>query len=120
MNRYSTRTAAKKLGIHFVTLKRYIAANKVPAPKSQRVGGSLVRAWTEEDVERGRKVLPKIANGRKTRSEKRRKRKKKTRPQPGGRRRGGNNGPPPHHRPGRRGKTVVNFHFFRPLLGTKL
>jgi predicted site-specific integrase-resolvase len=80
MDRYSTRTAAKKLGIHFVTLQRYIAANKVPAPKSQRVGGSLVRAWTEEDVERVRKVLPKIANGRKTRSEKQRKRTKKNEP----------------------------------------
>lgn len=67
---YSTRTAAKKLGIHFVTLQRYIAANKIPAPESEKVGGSIVRGWTDEDIERVRKVLPKIANGRKTRYQK--------------------------------------------------
>lgn len=72
--------AAKKLGIHFVTLQRYIAANKIPAPKSTRVGGGVVRAWTEDDIERVRKVLPTIANGRKTRYKKQRKRAKKSKP----------------------------------------
>lgn len=70
MDIYSTRTAAKKLGIHFVTLQRYIAASKIPAPRSTRVGGGIVRAWTEEDIERVRKTLPTIANGRKTRYKK--------------------------------------------------
>jgi DNA-binding transcriptional MerR regulator len=70
MDRYSTRAAARKLGIHFVTLQRYIAANKIPAPKSEKVGGSVVRAWTDEDIERVRQILPKIANGRKTRYKK--------------------------------------------------
>ena len=80
MEIYSTRSAAKKLGIHFVTLQRYIAANKVPAPKSAKVGGSIVRAWTEDDIERVRKVLPTIANGRKTRHRKQKTRTKKTKP----------------------------------------
>jgi len=80
MSAYSNRTAAKKLGIHFVTLQRYIAANKIPAPKSTRVGGSIVRAWTEDDIERVRKVLPTIANGRKTRYQKQKKGTKKTKP----------------------------------------
>jgi DNA-binding transcriptional MerR regulator len=70
MKRYSTRAAAKKLGIHFVTLQRYIAANKIPSPESETVGGSIVRAWSNEDIERVRKILPTIANGRKTRYKK--------------------------------------------------
>lgn len=70
MDSYSTRSAAKKLGIHFVTLQRYISANKIPAPKAVKVGGSTVRAWSEEDIERVRQILPTIANGRKTRYQK--------------------------------------------------
>jgi predicted DNA-binding transcriptional regulator AlpA len=80
MNTYSTRMAAKKLGIHFVTLQRYIAANKIPFPKSIRVGGSIVRAWTEDDIERVRKVLPTIKNGRKIRYQKQKRQTKKTNP----------------------------------------
>lgn len=80
MDIYSTRMAAKKLGLHFVTLQRYIAANKIPAPKSTRVGGSVVRAWTEDDIERVRKVLPTIKNGRKTRYSKLRKKRKTAQP----------------------------------------
>ena len=70
MIRYSNRTAARKLGIHFVTLQRYIAAKKIPVPKGMKVGDVTVRAWSEQDVERVRKILPKIANGRKTRYQK--------------------------------------------------
>ena len=68
MDSYSTRSAAKKLGIHFVTLQRYISAKKIPAPKAVKVGGSTVRAWSEEDIERVRKILPTIANGRRKHS----------------------------------------------------
>lgn len=49
------------------SLSRYVADGKVPAPKSVIIGRYEVRAWTEEDIERVRIVLPKIANGRKTR-----------------------------------------------------
>jgi hypothetical protein len=38
------------------------------------VGAFQVHSWTEEDIERVRALLPKIANGRKTRH----KRKKQT------------------------------------------
>jgi predicted DNA-binding transcriptional regulator AlpA len=64
---YSTRQAAKRLGISFTSLDRYIAAKKVPAPKATKIGNWNVRAWTENDIERVRALLPKIANGRKTR-----------------------------------------------------
>src|SRR5215471_3365512 len=67
---FSTQQAAKKLGITVTTLDRYIAAKKVPAPKAKRIGNWNVRAWTEKDIERVRALLPKIANGRKTRYKK--------------------------------------------------
>jgi len=70
MDKYSTRSAAKELGISFMSLMRYIKAKKIPAPPSVKVGGSMVRAWTRDEIEQVRKLLPKIANGRKTRHQK--------------------------------------------------
>jgi predicted DNA-binding transcriptional regulator AlpA len=64
---YSTPQAAKKLGLSLITLNRYIAAKKVPVPPVQVVGGSRVRAWSKRDIEKVRKLLPKIRNGRKHR-----------------------------------------------------
>lgn len=66
----STREAAKKLGLDPKTLSRYIAVGKVPAPTILKVGSASLHAWTEEEIERVRKLLPKIANGRKTRYKK--------------------------------------------------
>jgi predicted site-specific integrase-resolvase len=76
---YSTSQAAKKLGIGLKTLSRYIELGKVPAPTILRVGTATLHAWTEEQIEHVRKLLPKIANGRKTRYQKLRE-KQKTRP----------------------------------------
>jgi excisionase family DNA binding protein len=73
MSYLSTQQAAKQLGISVASLDRYIAAGKVPAPKPTRIGNWNVRAWTEKDIERVRALLPKIANGRKTRYQKQRK-----------------------------------------------
>jgi predicted DNA-binding transcriptional regulator AlpA len=67
---FSTRQAAAKLGLDAKTLSRYIAAKKVPAPQILRVGSASLHGWTEEDIERVRALLPKIANGRKTRYQK--------------------------------------------------
>ncbi len=74
---FSMQQAARKLGIGIATLSRYIAARKVPAPTPIRIGKSDVRAWTEDDVQRVREILPKIANGRKTRYQKQKKQTKK-------------------------------------------
>jgi hypothetical protein len=76
MNQYSTREAAKKLGIHLVTLQGYLAAEKIPAPPVTRVGGVQVRLWTDADIRRAEKSLPKLANGRKTRWQKLREKQK--------------------------------------------
>ncbi len=70
MNRYSTREAAQKLGLDWRTIQRYIASKKIPAPPVERLGGGKYRVWTDRDIERVRRLLPKIANGRKTRYQK--------------------------------------------------
>ena len=67
------------LGLHTATLARYVAMGKLPAPKMLEVSGATVHAWTEEEIEHVRKLLPKIANGRKTRYQKL---KEKQKPQP--------------------------------------
>jgi excisionase family DNA binding protein len=69
MEFYSTREAAQRIGVSLITLKRYIAAKKIPLPPP-RVGGMRVRLWTERDIQNVRQLLPGIANGRKTRYKK--------------------------------------------------
>jgi predicted site-specific integrase-resolvase len=70
MTRLSTRTAAKRLGISYVTLAKYVAHGKVPQPEKVEEGSRVVHIWTEEEIDHLRKLLPKIANGRKTRYQK--------------------------------------------------
>jgi predicted DNA-binding transcriptional regulator AlpA len=70
MTGLSTREAAKKLGISPIALSRYIAVGKVPAPAVITLGRSKVHVWTESEIEHVRQLLPKIANGRKTRHKK--------------------------------------------------
>lgn len=70
---------AKRLGIGIKTLSRYIAEKKVPAPQIIDVGGRKVHVWTETEIVALRELLPKIANGRKTRYSKPR---EKTKTQP--------------------------------------
>jgi predicted site-specific integrase-resolvase len=89
MTRLSTREAAKRLGINYDTLAHYIAVGKVAAPEIAKVGKRVIHMWTEAEVEHVRQLLPKIANGRKTRYSKKQsavsnqqsvKTKKKTQP----------------------------------------
>ncbi|HEY7405949.1 MAG TPA: hypothetical protein VIB39_20655 [Candidatus Angelobacter sp.] len=67
MRTFSTREAAKKLGITHAALSKYISAKKIPAPKSVTSGGMTIHLWTDRQIEHVRQLLPKIANGRKTR-----------------------------------------------------
>jgi predicted site-specific integrase-resolvase len=73
----STTQAAKKLGLAHNTLAQYIRVGKVPAPKAVTSGGTSVHLWTEEEIEAVRKLLPKIANGRKTRYQRLREKEQK-------------------------------------------
>jgi predicted DNA-binding transcriptional regulator AlpA len=70
MKQYSTRQAAQKLGIGHSTLAHYVDDGKLPAPGHIFTGSRKVHVWTDEDIERVRKLLPRIANGRKTRYQK--------------------------------------------------
>ncbi len=76
MRLYSTTQAAKRLGIDAKTLSRYIADKKVPTPRFLESGKVTHHVWTEAEVESLRKLLPKIANGRKTRYQKLREKQK--------------------------------------------
>jgi predicted site-specific integrase-resolvase len=78
MKRFSTHQAAKLLGIHIDTLANYVAMGKVPSPEMIPVGKGqrVVHLWTEEEIEHVRQLLPKIANGRKTRYSKLREKQK--------------------------------------------
>ena len=67
MKVYSTREAAKMLGIGMMTLNRHIARKKITVPPVQRVGGTRFRAWKKSDVERVRKQMLRIKDGRRTR-----------------------------------------------------
>ena len=70
MSKLSTNQVAKKLGLTSASLTRYILAGKVAAPPETMAGGMRMRLWSESDIERLRQILPKIANGRKTRYKK--------------------------------------------------
>jgi predicted DNA-binding transcriptional regulator AlpA len=79
MRKLSTKQVAKKLSLTAASLSRYIKAGKVVAPPETMAGGIKLRLWSEAQIERLRNVLPKIANGRKTRYQKSRAKEK---PQP--------------------------------------
>jgi predicted DNA-binding transcriptional regulator AlpA len=70
MKNLSTREAARQLGVSHAALVRYIAAGKVPSPKAIQFGKFRAHLWTVAEIEHVRKLLPKIANGRKTRYKK--------------------------------------------------
>jgi predicted DNA-binding transcriptional regulator AlpA len=72
----SSEQVAKLIGISNACLSRYIRDGKVAAPPETMAGGMRMRLWSESDIEGLRKVLPKIANGRKTRYSKLREKEK--------------------------------------------
>jgi DNA-binding transcriptional MerR regulator len=55
MPTYSTSEAAKKCGLHHITLQRWVTAGKIAAPKKTRIGGVIVRLWNDADIERVKK-----------------------------------------------------------------
>ena len=55
MKPLSTNEVATAVGVHTITLERWLAQEKVKSPKRLEVGGRVVRLWTVSDVERLRK-----------------------------------------------------------------
>ena len=70
------RQAARKLGLPVSTLSNYVVLKKIPIPQSITSGGITVYLWTDAEIEHVRQLLPKIANGRKTRYQKLREKQK--------------------------------------------
>ena len=64
------------MGLTEASISRYIKAKKIPSPEAIQAGDVKVRVWSDADIEKVRKILPKIANGRKTRYQKDRAKKK--------------------------------------------
>ena len=57
---FSTRYAAKAVGISLMTLQRWIADGDIRPPKLQIVNGRATRLWDSEEVERLRQAKEKI------------------------------------------------------------
>jgi len=55
MKTYSTKQAARRAGIHWVTLHRWLAAGAVRPSKIIRINGSTFYRWTPADVAAVRK-----------------------------------------------------------------
>jgi predicted transcriptional regulator len=70
MKTYSSTQAAKKLSLTPAAISKYIKAGKIPEPTAIWVGDFKVYSWTLAEIEHVRQLLPKIANGRKTRYKK--------------------------------------------------
>ena len=80
---YSTNEAARKAGVGFATLNRWIAQGKVKAPKVQRLGGIgvRIRLWTTADIRRLEKYKREhLGEGRGRRTDLQRKRSRKRNP----------------------------------------
>ncbi len=60
---YTTREAAKLIGVSRQTLQAWIAAGKIKAPSSTSVGGAPVRFWAKADIERARKFKGQLKPG---------------------------------------------------------
>ena len=56
----TTKEAARKLGVHRVTLQNWIAEGKVPAPAMKNIGGGRVRLWNERDIRKARNAIAKL------------------------------------------------------------
>lgn len=53
----STATAAKRMGVSFRTLNRWLALGKIrPSTAIPLAGGRILWRWTDADIAKGRKV----------------------------------------------------------------
>jgi predicted site-specific integrase-resolvase len=68
MKPLSTNQVAKAVGVHSITLEKWLAQGKIKQPKKLMVGERIVRLWSEADV--GRITKYKQENYRKGRGRK--------------------------------------------------
>ena len=74
MKTYSTAQVAKKLGIHKITLIRWLLYGDLEEPRRLDQAGQVIRIWTDRDVVRARTY--KTAHYRKGRGRKKGKKSK--------------------------------------------
>jgi hypothetical protein len=65
---YSTREAAKKLGIAWITLQKHAAKGTFRVPPIINDHGMSVRLWNDADLERVKKALAGLKPGPKKRT----------------------------------------------------
>ena len=53
---YGTPQAAKKIGVSFITLHRWLRAKKIRPRGIQLADGRMLWQWTDADIAEGRKV----------------------------------------------------------------
>ncbi len=53
----TTAQVARLLGVHRVTLQRWIASGKVRPPRLLKLNGGAIRLWTATDIRRARRQL---------------------------------------------------------------
>ena len=69
---YSTQQAAKRIGVSFRTLNRWLASGLIhPSVAIPMGGGRTLWRWTEGDIARGRKVNAMQRPGPKVKQKKR-------------------------------------------------
>ena len=79
MASYSTREAAKRLGVSMATINRYIVAETIPVPPVTKVGGVTVRLWSDKDITKAQAIVSQFTDGRRTRHRKTKKSDRKAR-----------------------------------------
>jgi len=67
---YTTREAAKALGVSPQTLYTWIERRQIDAPPPLTRGQSTIRIWTAADIERAQKFKGTLKPGPQTRSKK--------------------------------------------------
>ena len=65
--RYTTKQVAKAIGVSYLTLLRWLYANKLAEPERMVLGGTNLRLWTKADIQRARKYKREGAANRRSR-----------------------------------------------------
>jgi excisionase family DNA binding protein len=66
MRTFSTPQAAKRIGVHWVTLRRWLAEGKIRPSVAVPMDGRTLWRWTKADVKRARQFKATQKPGRKS------------------------------------------------------
>ena len=64
MKPFSNSEVARLVGVHPITLERWLASGDLPWPKMVVSGGRVVRLWDETDVQHAREYKTRAAKKR--------------------------------------------------------